>query len=232
MKLFQTMTASALAALMMHGVALADDDHLHEGDVELEVHDGEIHAHDGQVYGAELGLDAISPFDGEIDTWTGTADDPGFDSAAGTFTVGTAVGFNILDALKVWNGTAFVDTNFEMELELSSFSATTSTGFVAGPSLAVDSNGVWHEHIDFTLIDPNDGNAIPSTDDAAGVYLATFELYSTDPLVENSEPFHFVFNYADSEANHAAAIAAIPEPATAGLVALAAGGLLLRRRRA
>lgn len=201
--------------LLPAGTLMAQD--VHEGDVELDVIGGRILT-DERVYASELG--EIVPNE---------SDEPGFDNAPGTFPVDTSVGFEILDALRKWDGTDFDDIAAEtMSLGFgTSLSVTTpgSTETVVGFDLPVEDNGEWHEHYDFSL------NA-PASD---GVYLLQMRLTSTASNIAPSLPFFIVFNQNADEAVHDAAIgfmeASVPEPATGVIVLMMLTLGIVRRRR-
>jgi len=126
-------------------------------------------------------------------------DEPGFDNAPGTFPVPSSIGFDVPDALRVWNGTDFSQVSpARMEVAFSTLSRLTpeAPGVVVGFSLPVGSNGEWHRHLEFTLLPPA----------GSGVYLLTLRLWSTDPDIGASEPFWVVFNNGADEPTHDAAI--------------------------
>ncbi len=207
--------------------------HVHEGDAELVIEDGQIVIENGPVFGAELGEDTT--FDGEIDLWTGSIDEPGFDNLPGTFPVPSGVGLNIAGPLQAWNGSGFSATSLVMNLELGSNSVESGAGFVAGPALAVAANGQWHEHADFTLIDPNTAS-VPTLPGNEGIYALELQVYSSDPSIADSDSIFVVFNYGEDDEIHDAAIefleaALIPEPTSLALFG-AAGVFAMRRRRA
>ena len=128
------------------------------------------------------------------------ADEPGFDSAPGTFPVPSANGFILRRALRAWDGTAFstipaerVEVGFG---PLDEVSTPIDDVPVTGFTLGVGSNGQWHRHLEFTLTAP----ASP------GVYLLEMSLFSTDPAVAESAPFWVVFNQGQPEDVHDAAV--------------------------
>lgn len=126
-------------------------------------------------------------------------DEPGFDNAPGTFPVGTSIGFDVLDALRIWNGADFDQVSpARMEVAFSTLSRTTpeAPAVVAGFSLPVGSNGEWHRHLEFTLLPPA----------GSGVYLIALSLWSSDPTIGASEPFWIVFNNGADEPTHDAAM--------------------------
>jgi hypothetical protein len=136
---------------------------------------------------------------GEFDGFTSN---PGFDALPGTFDPDYRIGFNILDALKFWNGSLelFDPTGGEtLNISFLTLEADTAECFVPGFDLAVQANGGWHRHFSFYLNSDAKGVRDP------GIYLLKLDLYYTAPGSINSEPFWLVFNYNDSRANHDAA---------------------------
>jgi hypothetical protein len=165
----------------------------HEGDVYLGVEDGAI------VTGLWTGADDPEVprfvFGGTFgDSGTpGFTSNPGFDAPPGTFDPATRVGFNVLDAVKVWNGAEFVETGGEtFTIRFFTLEVTTGEGFTPGFDLSVQSNGGWHRHLSyFVNPEPGEGAADP------GAYLLALEMYSTDAAVAPSEPFWIVFNHEE-----------------------------------
>ncbi|MCP4612527.1 MAG: hypothetical protein GY845_27835 [Planctomycetes bacterium] len=172
-----------------------DDPHLHEADFGIELDDcNAIHV-EPHLLGSEL--DALFFF------WT---DEPGFDSHAGTFPAGSSVGFNILDALKKWNGNGYdvLDPNTEETLTVSFlFGSTfatceTGAGFVEGFDVPVAADGSWHKHLGYTL------NGTDNNDPNSGIYLLALEINNTssEPNITSSNPFWIVFNLGMPEEDH------------------------------
>lgn len=188
------LTFSFSAPAYAHG-----DPNLHEADFEIELDDcNAIHV-EPHVLGSEF--DALFFF------WT---DEPGFDSNAGAFPTGSSIGFNILDALKKWNGNGFdiLDPNTEETLTISFlFGSTfatceTGAGFVEGFDVPVAADGSWHKHLGYTL------NSVDNNDPNSGIYLLALELYNTssEPNITSSNPFWIVFNLGIPEDDHHEAI--------------------------
>jgi hypothetical protein len=228
MKRSSFVVLTAVVSLGMAAMATAHDHdhHLHGGDFALHVHE-----HDGNL---EI---EISPrvLGSELDTTLGFATtEPGFDSHAGAFPVGSGVGINLTQPLMKWNGDGFdpLDplTEETMTAAFLTLSATTSDGFVPGFAINVDGDGSWHKHLAFIL------NGAGSDDPRDGIYLFTFELYSTSSTIHHSDPAWIVFNLnMDDHVYHEPAIDwvkvhLVPEPTTAMLL-VAAGAMALRRRR-
>lgn len=120
------------------------------------------------------------------------ADDPGFDSLSGAFPVGSAIGLDLLSALRLWDGDDFetIDPDYAMSVTKGDDIITTPAtdgripGFTFG---SADVNGRFHHHVRYFL-DPFD----PSTD-VPGLWLLELELWSTNPAVLPSEPVFVVF---------------------------------------
>ncbi|MBX3409156.1 MAG: hypothetical protein KF859_04650 [Phycisphaeraceae bacterium] len=113
--------------------------------------------------------------------------DPGFDCLPGTFPVGTRNGFRLLKALRVWNGSDFSQVaQPRIEVAFATLSALTPEidSPVDGFLLNVGSNGQWHRHYDYTLLDPA----------GDGVYLLEMSIFSNAPSIQESDPFWIVFN--------------------------------------
>lgn len=159
---------------------------------------------------------------------------------------GSRIGINILDALRVWNGTDFSEIS-DLAMTVTSpsgtYSVTTpSTSMeVAGFDL-ITSNGNWHKHPWYKLFDPtgviSDATAMPD-----GIYMFNFELYSDLNTVADSDPLYMLFrqdeNFTDGlgTAEQLAAASAymnsqvVPEPASVVLLLTAcAAGLIAWRR--
>jgi hypothetical protein len=219
-------TASSLAAT---ATASAQ----HGGDIGLTVEGGRIVTNllDGSVYeparvfGSELG-----------ENFPNFTNEPGFDSQhPGPFQAGSAIGVNILDALRKWDGSDFeaiaaetmtVSYQTGPTTTLTRTTPATADTTVGGFGLGVASDGGWHRHLGFSL-------DAPASD---GIYLLKLDLFSdqTSPGLGNSQPFYIVFNQND-EGSHDAAVDyvqanVVPEPAGFGLFGAAAAWLLRRRR--
>ncbi len=185
-------TAFAMAA----GLCLADRAAAqHTGDIFVENAGGQIVTglisertiiHDQRVFAAEFG-----------EFFRNFTDEPGFDSRAGEFQPGSNIGFNVLDAVRVWNGGNFSTRSpVTFTISFANFSVETGAGFVEGFGLPVASNGEWHRHLNYVITEP----APP------GIYLLALELWSDDPALGNSERFFIVFNQESDELIHGAAI--------------------------
>jgi hypothetical protein len=166
---------------------LTEAQHTHEGDFELKVE-----------FDSVIVSPRVLPSELERDEFF-SVDEPGFDSEAGTFSASTAVGFNILDALKRWNGHGFdpLDPAGQETMIVSYLQQIRETGpgFVSGFEIPVAADGSWHRHLIFTLAGPS------TNDPGKGIYLIEMELYTTNPAVDKSYPIYIVFN-VDDEPDH------------------------------
>lgn len=120
-------------------------------------------------------------------------DEPGFDCEPGTFPVPSSITFSIRKALRAWSGQDFnTIATSAMTLEFGPLSRTTpaSDVVVTGFALQVGSNGQWHRHLGYTLLDPA----------PAGTYLLELELAHSGGLMP-SAPFWVVFDQQQEGAN-------------------------------
>jgi hypothetical protein len=224
MKKYLSILAPVSLIASTGAIALADGKEPH-ADVEIRTADGRLVTGtlvDGafvreRVFGSDFG--EVVP---------NITDEPGFDAADGTLTPGTLLGFNIMDAVRVWNGSDFStvsDSTMTLSfLTLETTSSTTPGQMVNGFNFLVDANGGMHDHPAFILNSP-------ATD---GVYL--LELQFTGGGFADSDSFWIVFNQNLDESIHDAAIDyvrefIVPAPGAAGALALA-GVAFARRRRA
>ena len=182
----------------------AGDDHVHAGDFAVSLFDTDAGMKLGvspRVLGAELSAD--NSF---------STDEPGFDSPPGTFAPSSAIGFNILNPLSLWNGSGFdtldpaADETLAVTYAFSAFDFArrdTADGFVEGFSIPVNDAGSWHRHLTFTLL--GDGGSTDIAPDAA-IYRLDLELFNTVEDVLDSDPLSIVFNLESSEDEHDSAI--------------------------
>ena len=189
----------------------------HAGDIYVEDVAGRLYTglisegtivHDARVFAAEFG-----------EVFENFTDEPGFDSDAGAFQPGTSIGFNVLDAVRVWDGSDFdAPSPVTFTIGFATESVETGSGFVPGFDLPVAPNGEWHKHLNYVINDPA----------PAGIYLLSMELWSTDPGLAPSASFHIVFNQNADEAEHDVAIEFVEDEFVPGLrfeeTVLVAGG--------
>jgi len=169
----------------------AEAQHTHQGDFELKVEFDSITV-DPRVLPGELQEEEFF-----------STDEPGFDAEPTAFPVGTALGFNIRDALKRWSGSGFdallPPTGETMTVSFLQQLRESGSGFVAGFDLPVTGDDSWHRHLIFTLSGPGTNHP------RRGIYLLELELYNTSPAVAGSYPIYIVFN-VDDELNHEPAL--------------------------
>lgn len=190
-----TPTAAMIAALLLAAPAAAQ-----HFDIGMVITDGAIQT---EALGAK-GTTASRVFPATFGD-TGVArftSNPGFDAAIGTFAAGTRVGFNALSGLRRFAGTSVEPVTVErLEVKFLTLITLIGTDAATGFNLAVQSNGGYHRHLNFTL--KPEGGDLP----ASGIYVAEFELYATDGVTLPSAPFFIVFNDGRSVSEHDAAIA-------------------------
>jgi hypothetical protein len=227
--------AAILATSLITSMAIAGDDHEHEGgDYGLTIIDGTVAVgigdHDEgvvenigeRVFAADMSLSGPNWF----------ADEPGIFIEEGSLPDNTQVGFTLTQSLMYWDGSGAV--NFGLAADAMSLSfgpASVSTSLdnsaVAGFSINYDADAVggFDEHLDYTI----DGLA------PTGIYLLANTFSLTGAL--DSDVIFTVFNAGLDENAHDAAIeyaesVLVPAPSAAGLLALAGLGAMSRRRKA
>jgi hypothetical protein len=179
----------------------------------------------------------------------------GYDPATGTgttpFPVGSHFMLSLNDALKRWNGSAFVDPGAE---QLQAFRVSnnqvvaTATTSDAGPFQSFDFPDVTaptspdtvdaHQSVRYRLL----GDGSSSTSSAQdGIYLLSMRLSSSHAGVSPSDPFYYVLykNVALAEVAsvvggvfpNSSLVQVVPEPSGAVVVAVGSIALLRPRRR-
>lgn len=203
----------------------------HGGDITVIVDGTKMRT--GIVEEAPSGGTLIRPervFESEFKDFGGTflADEPGFDIEDGTLPPSSLLGFDILKALRVWDGAGFAAIPPEtITIELGPQSRTTPPGdvIVPGFGIMVDGEGGLHTHLDF-ILDPPAG---------VGIYLLEMRLWS-DAGLSATKPWWIVFNNGEDEPVHEAAVEwarenLVPAPASVPVIAAAMVGMHRRRRR-
>jgi len=156
-------------------------------------------------------------------------DEPGFDSLAGAFPLGTAITFNVHGGLRRFESGAFSSAIDPVRLSIGFATFTpvltpTDSSLLPGFAINVNSNGEWHRHLQFTL-------QSPATN---GIYLLEMSLVGNSPLMQESQSFWIVFNQNALEADHDAAMQWVNQnlvPSPGAGILLAGGGMILARRR-
>lgn len=131
-------------------------------------------------------------------------DDPGFSSPDGALPEDMLVGFDLVDALRVWDPTAQdFDTVASTTISINKFSAVATTpaspgGFAPGFWFAsTGGSGGMHEHVNYFLNAPA----------ANAIFMLTMALRTDHPTLEDPAPIFIIFNYnaPDAEAQMALA---------------------------
>jgi hypothetical protein len=195
---------AALVAAFVSFPALAQ---LHDVDIIIEQHGGVIRT-------------------GNVDTVTGQADyprrvfaatfgdfdfvdEPGVDSLDGAFPPGSQIGFDILDGLRVWDGTDFHllsgPTGPRIHMVFGALDRYTPPdhSVVPGFGISVSGTGQFHRHIGYTLVSQASPPAEPAE---AGVYLLQLHLWSNVSGIGTSLPYYMVFNQSSNPAVQDAAV--------------------------
>jgi len=133
------------------------------------------------VRGAEFG-------DSGIDGFTG---DPGWNSQLGDVAPGTEIGFDIVAAVREWDGFSFdaiSDDTITVRKFLQNFVAPATDSVVPGIVFgAADGDGIFHHHVQFLL------NQSSGPVNADGVWLLQLELWSPSGSIERSDRLFVVF---------------------------------------
>lgn len=127
-------------------------------------------------------------------------DDPGYNASTGAFPQGTLIAFDIVDALRKWDGGDFDAIPAErvfIGLGANNRQTPTTAGaLVSGFNIVqAGSSGGFHQHINYFLLAPSSN----------GVYLLTLRLRATG--YTSSEPFYVVYGQNASQADRDAAAA-------------------------
>lgn len=202
MQLSGTIVAAFIGALLALTSSAGAQPHV---DVHLYPQDGALRtgAFDFDAGGVFLpDQRAFAGFFGEVANGT---NDPGFNASIGAFPAGAILSFNILDALRKWDGSDFDLIPAErMVVSLGASNRQTPTapgGFVAGFNIAATlANGSFHQHVNYFLTSPF----------SPGVYLLTVELRMTS-YAEPTAPLYIVFRQGSDSAAQAAALAYVQE---------------------
>lgn len=202
--------ALALAGVLASGPALAEEVHVHAGDI-LPLLDGTTIVID------DLGGSIPVDFDtgaliyeadfGDLPGGAFATDDPGYDHEAGQFAPGTLMALMAVDTLKFWDGISWTSTTSAVvsiadtlspdrpSLDIGSSSVPPNAALLG----EIDSEGNFHVHADMSI---TNGAAV-------GAYLISVKLVALQPAAldfddfsldlsltayEASAPFMIIFN--------------------------------------
>lgn len=188
---FVRVAAALLSLASVPGAALAQVHatdfiaRIHPADSQLEFGGVDV---DGlvqypvHVKAQQLGLDGVPNF----------SSDPGFDSEPGALVPGLRIGFDILSAVRAWDGQDFDAIAAEritvrkagVNIESPSTDEIVP-GFVFGVA-DNDANAVFHHHVQF-FVDFGNPNPID------GVWLLELGLWTEDSVVIDADPIWIVF---------------------------------------
>jgi hypothetical protein len=168
---------------------------LHEGDIVVRAAGGAIQTGIADPQTGEPIWDA-RVFLGTFGEFPNFTNDPGLDSPSEAFPQGTGIGFDILKALRVWDGEAFEEIPEErIKVRKGALLVETPAmdevvpGFVFGEANA---GRKFHHHVGYTLLDPA----------GDGIYLMELALWTDDPGIGPSLPIFIVFNQNRSVDEH------------------------------
>ena len=167
---------------------------------------------------------------------------PGIKYGNGGFNGGVTITDTIIDGLKLWNGSSFIDPGTEQVQGLrgtisvpTATLATVDSGMGGSFSLVTPAavTATAHSQVYWRLL--GDGSTSNSASDD-GVYLLKLQLTTTQAGVAASDPYYLLLSKNASSADQTAAQSyvnstLVPEPASLAAAAVASAGLLARRRR-
>ena len=200
-----------------------------------ELHDGDVLMSVSKITGKlkTRGGRSNTLFEGDFGDLAGGlygTDDPGYDSADGTFANGTQIHYRALGALKFWDGSSWkarwVPSGVQVRLdgnlgEATFWGRTGVSGAGSGLIGQAGAGGNIHEHLDMSVVGDNRS--------VAGAYMIRLQLWSpNDPQLLPSSGYSMLLNRGLSEAAfEAAVVAALPAPSAGSIVpsrSLAGGG--------
>ena len=201
--MLQTPTLIVLFSGIITSLALAQ---LHQSDVILRVAAGKLET---GWYSPCLLAPAfphrvfVSRF-GDFDT----INDPGFDAPQGALPPNMLIGFNIVSALRIWNGADFSQIalpRIRVRLGPPGNSRLTpiTDSVVAGFGFTTSGIGLYHFHYNYTLLSQATPPALPAE---SGVYLLAMRLWTNDAAIAASDPFWIILgqNATDEDLTAAA----------------------------
>lgn len=195
-------TALSLAAALLAADAASAGGQAHS-DVAVGVEGGRITtgAVDLDMPGSPV-VPGVRVFESAFEVGLDQTDEPGFNARGNTtqnplpFPPGTLIGFDLVDALREWDGEDFDLVAGETVTVFLGLNPDITTppvpdGFVAGFNFAsAGSTGGFHQHINFFL-------DAPAQD---GVYLLSLRLRASGGVIQPSETIWIVFRQGDEPA--------------------------------
>lgn len=151
-----------------------------------------------QINSAILGAEGFPNF----------TNDPGFNSELGALVPGMTIGFNILQAPRIWDDVSEDFETIAKEQMIvraagqnipAPMTDTFTPGVIFGQA-SLDASASFHHHMQYLL---NSGQP-PMID---GVWLLQLELWSENTSIESSEPIFIVFGQGEGEGQMSDAIA-------------------------
>ena len=227
--------------------AQAADDHLHAGDIEIEVENGQLGTHGAAHTQPGTGYAIYEGDFGDLARGPYATRSPGFDSHEDTFDAGDIIGYKAIGTLWSWSGTNWTNSvaNGETVMLAGNLGESTfwGTSGVSGDTVGTlgqaSSAGNIHEHLEFSIASATGTPTI-------GAYFITLQLLSADAnstfdgIVQNSKydisnPFIIAFNNGLSSANFEASVDAlvtpVPEPSNVAFMLFGLGLLAWQVRR-
>lgn len=226
----------AFAALMAAAMpVLAEEPHLHAGDIELEVDGGQLVAHGAAHTQFGTGYAIFESDFGDLGGGPFKTDDPGYDSVEGTFAHLDIINYKALGSLWYWNGASWGNSvvngeSIRLNGNLGEETFWTTSG-VAGDLTGLigqaGSDGKIHEHLDMSVKAPV--GFAPTM----GAYYVTLQLVSDN--YTSSDPYLIVFNNGLSasafESSIDALVTPVPEPETYAMLLAGLGLIAFKLRR-
>lgn len=242
------MVASLFSVSALFSASAYAEDHLHSGDIEIEVENGKLGTHGAGHDQVGSGYAIFEADFRDLAKGPYATNAPGFDSHSDVFAQGDIIGYQAIGSLWAWDGASWSNShNATITLggnlgESTRWNEAGVSGDSIGTLGQAGSSGNIHEHLTFTV---STTNGLPSE----GAYYITLQLISGelnssfDGIVANdkyasSDPFYLIFNNGLSSGQFHAAVhgladvAPVPEPSSYALLLAGLGlmGWQLRRR--
>lgn len=222
----------ALAASMAFTLpAMAQ--HLHAGDIELEVESGKLAVHGAAHTQYGTGYAIFESDFGDFAKGPYKTANPGYDSHAGTFASGEIINYLALGSLWRWDGAGWANSVINGETvqldgnlgETTLWGVSGVSGDAAGLLGQAGGSGNIHEHLDMSINAP--AGFLPTL----GAYYVSLQL--TSDSYASSDPFLIVFNNGLDETafEHAVHALAVPEADTYAMLLAGLGLIAFRLRR-